>query len=150
RRQTAHFRSLVTSSTDLVLVFGATGCCYASNSVTAMLGSKDSELLGDGFLRFVHREDRAPLEALCSPGDPPTEMLFRMSNKFQEWRHLEAHVTDLRSDRRLRGVVVNARDVTERVKLEEEMTRQAFHDALTKLPNRALFRDRLHHAPARA
>jgi hypothetical protein len=33
RRQTAHFRSLVTSSTDLVLVFGDGGCRYASESV---------------------------------------------------------------------------------------------------------------------
>ena len=37
RRQTAHFRSLVTSSTDLVLVFDGEGCRYASQSVTAML-----------------------------------------------------------------------------------------------------------------
>jgi diguanylate cyclase (GGDEF)-like protein len=39
--------------------------------------------------------------------------------------------------------VLNARDVTERVQLEEELTRQAFHDGLTDLANRALFRDRL-------
>ena len=33
--------------------------------------------------------------------------------------------------------------------LEEELTRQAFHDGLTGLANRALFRDRLDHALAR-
>ena len=53
RRQTAHFRSLVTSSTDLVLVFGAGGCRYASGSVTTMLGCPDQDLLGEGFLKFV-------------------------------------------------------------------------------------------------
>src|SRR5262245_46500312 len=36
RKQSAHFRSLVTSSTDLVLVFGHGGCRYVSQSVTAM------------------------------------------------------------------------------------------------------------------
>ena len=35
------------------------------------------------------------------------------------------------------------RDITERKALEEQLTRQAFHDALTGLPNRALFRDRV-------
>ena len=57
--------------------------------------------------------------------------MFRIENRFGEWRHLEAHVTDLRDDRHVRGVVLNARDVTERVRLEEELTRQAFHDGLT-------------------
>ena len=73
-----------------------------------------------------------------------------MRNRFGEWRHLEAHVTDLRHDRQVRGVVLNARDVTERIRLEEELTRQAFHDGLTGLANRALFRDRLDQALARS
>lgn len=34
-------------------------------------------------------------------------------------------------------------DITETVKLEEELSHQANHDSLTKLPNRALFQDRL-------
>src|SRR5262249_51873182 len=71
-------------------------------------------------------------------------------NRFNEWRYLDAHVTDLRGDRHVRGVVLNARDVTERVRLEEELTKQAFHDGLTSLANRALFRDRLDQALARS
>ena len=47
-------------------------------------------------------------------------------------------------------MVLNARDITERVRLEEELTRQAFHDGLTGLANRVLFRDRLDQALARA
>src|SRR5204863_73248 len=42
----------------------------------------------------------------------------------------------------------NSRQLT-RIRLEEELTRQAFHDGLTDLPNRALFRDRLDQALAR-
>jgi diguanylate cyclase (GGDEF)-like protein len=82
-------------------------------------------------------------------GGPP-EILFRILNGSGEWRHVEAHVTDLRADRWVRGVVLNSRDVTERIKLEEQLTHQAFHDSLTGLANRALFRDRLDHALARA
>jgi len=46
--------------------------------------------------------------------------------------------------------VLNSRDVTERIELQEQLTHQAFHDALTGLANRALFRDRLDHELARA
>jgi diguanylate cyclase (GGDEF)-like protein/PAS domain S-box-containing protein len=149
RRQTAHFRSLVTSSTDLVLVFGAGGCRYVSQSVTAMLGRAESDLLGSGFTEVVHPDDRAQLQAAQSNADPH-ELVFRMANRSGDWRHLEAHVTDLRRDRHVRGVVLNARDITERVRLDKQLTRQAFHDGLTDLANRALFRDHLDQALARS
>jgi diguanylate cyclase (GGDEF)-like protein/PAS domain S-box-containing protein len=149
RRQTAHFRSLVTSSTDLVLVFGSEGCRYVSHSVGRMIDSPEADLLGAGFERFVHPDDLVTLHAAIEHGSP-AQVLFRLVNRFGEWRNLEANVTDLRGDRQIRGVVLNARDVTERVRLGEELTRQAFHDGLTELANRALFRDRLDHALAQS
>jgi diguanylate cyclase (GGDEF)-like protein/PAS domain S-box-containing protein len=149
RRQTAHFRSLVTSSTDLVLVLGEDGCRHASGSVARMVGRKEADLLGRGYEALVHPDDLAAVSGAADHGGPQ-EILFRVLNGSGEWRHVEAHVTDLRADRWIRGVVLNSRDVTERVKLEEELTHQAFHDSLTGLANRALFRDRLDHALARA
>jgi diguanylate cyclase (GGDEF)-like protein/PAS domain S-box-containing protein len=149
RRQTAHFRSLVTSSTDLVLVFGATGCQYVSRSVSEMIGRPERDLLGAGLWQHIHVDDQAAVRAAGDTGKPP-ELLIRLRNRFGDWRHLEAYMTDLRADRFVRGVVLNARDVTERLRLEEQLTRQAFHDALTGLANRALFRDRVDQALARS
>jgi diguanylate cyclase (GGDEF)-like protein len=51
-----------------------------------------------------------------------------MRNAAGEWRHLEAHLTDLRADRHVRGIVLNSRDITERVRLEQQLTRQAQRD----------------------
>ena len=50
---------------------------------------------------------------------------------------------------RVSGVAAMARDITQRKQLEEQLVRQALHDSLTGLPNRALFGDRLRHALAR-
>src|SRR5205823_9922511 len=136
------------SSTDLVLVVGTDGCRYVSRSVTQMVNRAEAALLGRGYEALLHSEDRTAVDSAAVHGGPP-ELVFRVLNAAGEWRHLEAHVTDLRQERWVRGVVLNARDVTERIKLEEQLTHQAFHDNLTGLPNRALFRDRLDQALAR-
>ncbi len=57
---------------------------------------------------------------------------------------------NLLSDPTVEGIVLTMRDVSERKGLEEELKHQAFHDALSGLANRALFRDRLEHGLARA
>jgi diguanylate cyclase (GGDEF)-like protein/PAS domain S-box-containing protein len=127
RRQTAHFRSLVTSSTDLVLVLGDGGCRYASGSVAKLVGHPQADLLEHGFMQFVHEDDRDDL-AEAQRSVAVQQIVFRMRNSAGEWRHLEAHVTDLRHDRHVRGVVLNARDTTDRVRLEQELTLQAQRD----------------------
>lgn len=43
----------------------------------------------------------------------------------------------------LMGTYVVARDITDRKQADELITYQAYHDILTELPNRALFKDRL-------
>jgi diguanylate cyclase (GGDEF)-like protein/PAS domain S-box-containing protein len=127
RRQTAHFRSLVTSSTDLVLVLAAGNCRYASTAVERLTGQPHAQLVGKGILRVIHPDDLERFEAAQESGDVK-QLVFRMRNAAGEWRHLEAHLTDLRSDRHVRGVVVNSRDITERVRLEQELTRQSQRD----------------------
>jgi diguanylate cyclase (GGDEF)-like protein/PAS domain S-box-containing protein len=127
RRRTMHFRSLVNFSTDLVAVLGAGGCRYASRSLSALVGRPERDLLRSGFEELVHKDDRSKVHLACATGTP-RELVFRMLNGSGEWRHLEAHVTDLRSDRHVAGVVLNARDVTERVTLERDLAQQAERD----------------------
>ena len=63
------------------------------------------------------------------------------------WVEITSHEQEF-AGRRARLTL--ARDVTDRVGLEEQLRHQAFHDPLTNLPNRALLSDRLDHAIARA
>jgi diguanylate cyclase (GGDEF)-like protein/PAS domain S-box-containing protein len=54
------------------------------------------------------------------------------------------------ADGRITHFVATGRDISERVQIQERMQYLAHHDALTELPNRALFLDRLKQALARA
>ena len=122
RRRGAHFRSLVTSTTDLVLVFSGEQCRYASNSVLRMIDCAEAAVLGDGIVEYVHPEDRTALRNVLRTGAPAT-IEFRLPDAKRGLRSLEANVTDLRDDRHVRGIVLNARDVTERNRIEAETER---------------------------
>lgn len=71
---------------------------------------------------------------------------MRPREDMQAPRHFEMTATDLLDDSTVRGLALNYRDITERALYEQQLSQQAFHDALTSLPNRALFQDRLEHA----
>jgi PAS domain S-box-containing protein len=122
RRRSVHFQSLVASTTDLVLAFSEGRCRYASNSVLLMIDRTDTAILGDGFTAFVHPEDTPTLLETLRTGSP-SMVAFRLHDSQRGWRAVEANVTDLRDDRHVRGVVLNARDVTERNRVEAERER---------------------------
>ena len=65
-------------------------------------------------------------------------------------REFEILFTDLSDDEYVGGIVLNARDVSERKAFEAELAHQAFHDPVTGLANRAMFSEQVRQAVARA
>jgi diguanylate cyclase (GGDEF)-like protein len=62
----------------------------------------------------------------------------------------ELHFAGIQGRREIRGFMLTVADVTEKHQSEERIRRLAFHDPLTKLPNRILLADRLDQAMAAA
>jgi len=96
---------------------------------------------------------------------PPDEVPLHRALHGETVRDVEAVVRGRGGDRRVvvvngqplfdpdgrkLGAVIAMHDVTERKQAEARLTRQALHDALTRLPNRLLLLERLRHALARA
>jgi diguanylate cyclase (GGDEF)-like protein/PAS domain S-box-containing protein len=148
------FRYMVQNSSDVITLVAADGTIrYVSPAIERVLGYSREERVGGNALDLVHPGDVARARRLFAEGrsNPgvPLSIEIRMRHKDGSWRYVEVTGTNLLEDPSAGAVVLNSRDVTERKALEEQLQHQAFHDALTGLPNRALFSDRLQHAVSR-
>lgn len=151
-RSERKFRSLVQHSSDVVTLVEADGLIqYESPAVEALLGFDPEALVGTSLLDLVHPDDVRAVtdrfQRVLSGGNGSSARLdARVRHADGQWRDIESVVTNLVDDHDVGAVVVNSRDVTARRALERELNRQAFHDVLTGLANRALFVDRVDHA----
>jgi diguanylate cyclase (GGDEF)-like protein/PAS domain S-box-containing protein len=148
RASEEHFRSIVASISDVVVILGSDlKIRYQSPAAERLLGYGTDELLGVSVDQLAHPEDlaaarRASAEALGTQGRVEV-YVSRIRHQNGTWRHMEATVTDLQDHPAVQGLVLALRDVADRIELEERLRHQAFHDGLTGLANRALLYDEL-------
>jgi diguanylate cyclase (GGDEF)-like protein/PAS domain S-box-containing protein len=151
RTSEARFRAIVQESSDIVVVFNATGGVrYASPALERVLGHPVEAYADSLRLDLVHRDDRdAVVRAWTSVLDTPevgARAMYRTLNADGAWVWLDANVTNLLHLPEIEGIVLHARDVTEQKRLELELRHLALHDPLTGLPNRTLLADRMDQA----
>jgi diguanylate cyclase (GGDEF)-like protein/PAS domain S-box-containing protein len=152
RESQARFASLVRNSSDLVMVIEPdTTITYASPSADRVLGVAADDLEGTRFADLIPNEDRTRVLTFLTPAIDEDEgrtglTEFRVNHADGSTRFVETLRTNLLHDANVRGIVLNTRDISERKQFEEQLSHQAFHDAVTGLANRALFRDRVTHA----
>ena len=125
KRSEARFRSLVQNSSDLILLLDDKArFSYVSPSAKRVLGYEPEEMLGERIFTLAHPEDVAGLLSESNyfrEGKDLTRHASRFRHINGEWRWLEAYAVNMLDDENVKGVVINARDVTERFRYEEEL-----------------------------
>jgi diguanylate cyclase (GGDEF)-like protein/PAS domain S-box-containing protein len=150
----ARFRSLVQEASDVFMIIGGAKVTFVSPSIQRVLGHAEDTILGRPYLDLVHPDDRqGVIEAVTGMLDTPGAsglIECRLQHASGRWIAFESNCHNLLHDPHIAGFVTTGRDISERKELEAELEHRAFHDALTGLANRALFRDRVERTVARS
>ncbi len=151
-------RYLVESSPDLIFTLDAEGrFSYINPRVKQLLGFERGTLIRRPFTTLVMPED---VDRICSLLSLPSTMPGESFNVELRLRRNRGELAPVEPDsltvsltgipmlsqqgeRRVVGLYGVARDISERKRAEEIISFQAYHDQLTHLPNRVLFKDRL-------
>ncbi|HEY9282938.1 MAG TPA: EAL domain-containing protein [Pyrinomonadaceae bacterium] len=126
-----------------------------NRSLCELLGHAEDELLASDFQSVTHAESLTPalaqIDRLLSGESPTcqTEMRFVHKSGQPVWASLSVSLVS-NSAQGAPHLIFQIQDITDRKRAEEQLVHSALHDALTGLPNRALFMDHLKLAIERA
>ena len=147
RHTAAHFQALIKNALDLITVLNANGIIvFQSSSAERFLGYPPEALVGRNAFDLIHVGDAAMIRErffqLIQGRSCEKPLEFRFRHKNGEWHLLEANALNLLENPHICGILVNARDITERRRLEEEILKvseaeqiriaEDLHDGLTQ------------------
>lgn len=156
-------RYIVNSSPDIVYMLDQKGnFTFLNDRVEKLLGYSKQELMGKHYTQIIESEDlhlakyvfnerrtddrsarNVELRLRCKEGVGKPRSLNSKSMYIELTAMGVYSRPDQYGNQRFIGTYGTARDITERKEAEEVINFQAYHDLLTRLPNRALFKDRL-------
>ncbi|MBV9773758.1 MAG: PAS domain S-box protein [Gemmatimonadetes bacterium] len=138
RESEERFRALIENASDIITIVEPDGTIrYQSPSTGRVLGYGDGVLVGASLFAFVHPDDARTLRRVLESGvaypGHTTPLEYRFLHRNGSWCTLETQGTSLVHIPAVGGFVLNARDVSERRHLEEELRQSQKMEAVGRL-----------------
>jgi len=152
RESEARLRKLFEAIPESVMVHDEEGNILHINDVGAKrLEWPMEDLIGKNLREIVNPENAALISNHVSKALTNGSCTFETTYLSRSGRHIVAEVNERPIELEGKNAILSvARDITERKGAERQLAYMATHDALTGLPNRVLFNDRLTLALAQA
>ena len=149
----ARFASLIRNASDVIMIVDGGGRIqYASPAVERTFSLKQDDVIGRRLTEIWREADHERLatflaEVAATHGAAVGPVELSVGTTAKRFI-LECVGSNLLADPAVAGLALNFRDVSGRKVLEDQLRQLAFHDPLTLLANRSLFRNRVDHALA--
>ncbi len=160
-------RFIVNNSPDFIYMLDSDGLfTFANDMIEGLLGYKRHEIQGRHFSCLIHPNNADIAHRFFSEqrtgerATRSTEIRLQTNRNSLQGQGGEDLLVELNAmgvyaqnnagHKEFVGTLGSARDITERKRTEERISYQAYHDLLTRLPNRLLFADRMTQALAHA
>lgn len=140
------YRTLTENAYDLICEISTDGrYLYVSPNYKESLGYNPSDLINKNVIDFIYPEDRNKVmnSIISVYNSGSNEITYRVICMNGETKWFESSGKTYNTVNGETRLVAVSRDITEKQKYEDTIRFQAFHDSLTGLPNRLLFKDRL-------
>lgn len=119
------FKTLVQESGDLILILNSKGVIqYSSTNHWTILGFKENDLLLRNVLELVHEEDRGEMQEFINSLSHSKRLYsnpFRTTNGHGKIVWLEAIGTNAIYEPGINGLVLNTREITNRIESENKL-----------------------------
>lgn len=144
QRSEEMFRDLVENIGEVICTMDKDGrVTYVSPVVQQIAGYSPAEVVGRSIADFIHAEDLPLIESVQTAVSGILERSeFRILTKSGETRWVSISSRPIPDGDRAVGLRAVIADITDRKQAEDQVKYQAYHDALTGLPNRRLLMDR--------
>ena len=157
------YRYLVDNSPDIIYTLNDEGLfTFVNDRARQLLGFSREDLIGKHYSILVHDDDAVRARYVFNErrigerASSNVELRLKCQNGTSEDRIFDNtfltisfnsigiyFLNDKKSNNEFFGTYGIARDITERKRIDELIAYQAYHDMLTDLPNRTVFKDRL-------
>lgn len=141
RESEKRFRALVQNSNDIIFVLtGENVIRYISPSVERILGYNSADITNTDIFMYLHPEDSDDLQqhfrTLLEKNRQNVSFRCRFRRSDSSFAHIEGISSNLIDDEYIRGIVVNARDVSEQLDIETELqeSERRFRSVVEDLP----------------
>ncbi|WP_245742073.1 sensor histidine kinase [Natrinema salaciae] len=138
RRVQKRYQTLIEHSSDLTVVLDEEGdLTYVSPSAKSIIGVPADEIIGENTMDHIHPEDIESVaerfdEVVMNPAET-VRFEYRLRHIDGSWRTMEGVARNLLENPYVKGVVVNARDITARTERERDLERT--NDRLEQFAN---------------
>jgi len=149
-QQARHLNSMLSASPDLSYTIDKNGVfLYVNQAMSDLYKKPADELIGKVIYdleKHIAPEEQERIQVVLDTGKPSRgDRIFHApSGKKYFFEYIYTPIFD--DHGKIEAIAGNSRDITERKTHEDNIWHIAHYDALTDLPNRRLFRDRLDQA----